>query len=232
MEAAFATAAEAHCKNMYEILTGIQAVVFFITILGCIPYGIWIIHSLWKKRWRRAIFQAAIPIVFFAILAGVSVLCESKIKSDYLVGLFDTEVKLAEPLFQYDSERAFNGDGYSIEVYELPEAIRKRFESVDERLLAEFPKHPSYRNHWKFEPWREAPLEEKFQDHLNFALSGFDSDHEAEIAAHYNSIRKALHRRGTYYAFFYNSPSKHIGDIDFFVVDLVEGRLYIINCNT
>jgi hypothetical protein len=217
---------------MYDILTATQGIVLLITILGCIPYGIWIIYSLFKKRWKRVAIQVSIPIAVYACLAGISALCSSKIHADNLTGLYDAEVKLGPAIFEYDSERAFNGDGYSFSVYELPPAIRKRFESADDSLLSEYPKHPSYRNHWKFEHWREAPLDDKFNEHLDFALSNYDSGNASGLSLHFESIRKALARKGSYYAFFYNNPGGYIGDIDFFIVDLVEGRLYSINHNT
>jgi len=217
---------------MHDIVTAIGGIVLLITILGCIPYGIWIIYSMVKKKWKRVSLQILIPVLVYASLAGVSALSSFKAHADYLVGLYDSEVELGPVIFEYDSERSFNGDGYSFSVYDLPAKIRKRFESADDRLLAEYPKHPSYRNHWQFEHWREAPFDDKFKEHLDFALSSYDFDRESGLSSHFEAIRKALGRKGTFYSLFYNKPGGYIGDIDFFIVDLVEGRLYSINHNT
>jgi hypothetical protein len=217
---------------MNDIVTAIGGIVLLITILGCIPYGIWLIYSLAKRKWKRVGFQIAIPLAVYACLAGASAISGSKAHAEYLVGLYDTEVVLGPAIFEYNSDRAFNGDGYSISVYDLPTKLRKRFESADNRLLNEYPKHPSYRNHWQFEHWREAPFDEKFMEHLNFALSSYDSGKASGLTSCFEAIRKALARKGTFYALFYYKPGGYIGDIDFFVVDLVEGRLYSINHNT
>lgn len=217
---------------MNDLVTAIGGIVLLVTILGCIPYGIWIIYSMFKKKWKRVGFQIAIPVVVYACLAGVSALSRSQAHADYLVGLYDTEVEFGPAIFEYDSERSFNGDGYSFSVYDLPTKIRKRFESADDRLLKGYPKHPSYRNHWQFEYWREAPYDDKFKEHLDFALSSYDSGKASGLSLHFEAIRKALGRKGTYYALFYYKPGRYIGDIDFFIVDLVEGRLYSINHNT
>ena len=217
---------------MDDIVTAIGGIVILVTILGCIPYGIWIIYSMFKKKWKRVGFQIAIPVAVYACLGGVSALSSSKAHAEYLVGLYDAEVELGPAIFEYDSDRSFNGDGYSFSVYDLPAKIRKRFELVDDRLLTEYPKHPSYRNHWQFEHWREAPFDEKFKEHLRFALSSNDSDKASGLYLHFEAIRKALGRKGTYYALFYYKPGEYIGDIDLFIVDLVEGRLYSINHNT
>lgn len=217
---------------MHDIVTAIGGIVLLITILGCIPYGIWIIYSLFKKKWKRVGFQIAIPVAVYACLAGASAFSSSKVRAEYLAGLYDCDVTLGPAVYEYDSDRSFNGDGYSFSVYELPYTIGQRFESVDHRLLTEYPKHPSYRNRWSFERWREAPSDDKFKEYLDFALSSYDSGNAPELTAHFRSIRNALARKGTYYAIFYYRPSNHIENIDLFIVDLVEGRLYSINHNT
>ena len=117
---------------MNDVLMPVIAIVLLITIFGCIPYGIWIIYSLFKKRWKRVVLQIAVPIVIYALLLGVSVLINSKAHTDYINGLYDCKVSLGSAIFEYDSERTFNGDGYSFSVYELPSTVRQRFESVDE----------------------------------------------------------------------------------------------------
>lgn len=217
---------------MDDLVKAIGGIVLTITILGCIPYGIWILHSLFKKKWKRVGFQIAIPVTVYACVAGVSLHSSSRAHADYLVGLFDTEFEPGEAIFEYDSDRAFNGDGYSISVFELPAKIRKRFESADARLLSEFPKLPNWRKEWRFERWSEAPMDDRFKNHLDFALSSYDAGKAPGLSSKFEAIRKALNRKGTYYALFYSGGGASIADIDLFIVDLAEGRLYIINHNT
>ncbi len=208
-------------------------VVIFITVLGCIPYGIWVIISMVKRRWRRVALQIGIPAAFYAALFGTWLVCREKVSQDELAGVYGTEAKLGPAIFEYDSDRAFNGDGYSFAVYELPESIRKRFETADAAFLATYPIRPEYRSKWQSTSWMEAPLDPAYNAHLDFALSSYDSEKAPKMAAHFEAVRRALSRKGAYYACFYNSPSgSHINDIDLFVVDLGDGRLYIINQNT
>jgi hypothetical protein len=217
---------------MSDIVTAIWGIALLVALLGCIPYGIWLVYTAVKRRWKRLGVQIVIPIVAFGLLMAISSILNAGAYDRYLEGLYDTKVSLGKPIFEYDSERAFNGDGYSISVYEMPATIRKRFEAADERLLTDFPKHPSYRDHWSFERWRQSPFDEKFTEYLDFALSSYDAGNAPKLTDHFDAIRAALKRQGTFYAFFYNRPSGHVGDVDFFVVDLVGGRLYSINHNT
>ncbi len=218
--------------NMSHMVTAIWGIAFVVTLFGCIPYGIWVIYTAVKKRWKRVGLQVGIPLAALVLLLGVSAIVNTGAEQRYLDGLFDTKVMLADPIFEFDSERAFNGDGYSISVHELPAAIRTRFEAADERLLTDFPKHPGYRNHWSFERWRRTPFDEKFSKYVDFALRSFDTDRARGLSEQFESIRKALSSDGAYYAFFYYSHGDHIGDIDLFIVDLAGNRLYLINHNT
>lgn len=52
------------------------------------------------------------------------------------------------------------------------------------------------------------------------------------VGSHLEAIQRALASEGAYYAFFYYRAVDHISDIDFFLVDLVNNRLYLVNHNT
>lgn len=217
---------------MRVVVSVIWAIAFLVTLVGCIPYLIWMIRTGVKRRWKRLGFQLGVPMVIFSLLAAVSAVVKAYEYKQYLDGLYDTNVDLGTPVFEYHSARSFNGDGYSISVYEVPSSIRTRFDSADERLLTEFPKHPSYRDHWNFEPWHEAPFDTKFEAYLDFALSRYDADRAPGLAGQFEAIRLSLQRQGTYYAFFHHFAGDYPGDIDLFIVDLVGGRVYLINHNT
>ena len=205
---------------------------FLIAVVGCVPYGIWIIFNCVQKRWKRLSIKVAIPLVTLVTLVGITWVLQTVDNRRYYRGLFDAKVSLRKPLFRYNSERSFQGDGYSISVFEMPARIRNRFESADDRLLSEFPKHPEYRDHWSFERWRGSPFDEKFTQYLDFALSSYDSENEPDLEAHFAAIRRALNGGKAYYSFSFHGTGWLPSDIDFFVVDLERNRLYLINHNT
>src|SRR5690606_3416921 len=151
----------------------------------------------------------------FLLLTGISALVNASDYGRYFAGLYDTEVHLSDPIFEHNSDRSLHGDGYSISVHKLPSSIRKRFASADEKLFAEFPERPNYRNNWNIERWRQSPMDEQFQDHLDFALTstGYNTEDSSELRKHFETIRAALKREGTFYAFFY---SGQVSNIDFF----------------
>ncbi len=217
---------------MEIVTTLIWLAAAILTLIGCIPYGIWLIRTAIQKRWKRLIFQIIIPVMAYAILMVVTSLANKHQYNRDLQDCFDTKVNLKNPLYEYNSERGFNGDGYSISVYELPASIRERFESADERLMKTFPVRPDYREHWNSEHWHKSPFDPQFAKYLEFALARYLADDSSQIVAYHEAIQKALDHPGCYYSFFYNNHDEDVGDIDFFVVDLINNRLYMINHNT
>ena len=206
-------------------------ILFLIAAIG-LAYLIWIIRAALKRQWRKLIILVSIPAVAFGLLCLWGWTSHRFEYARYLEGLFDTKVVLGPVIYSYDSERAFNGDGYSIAVYKLPQSIRDRFTSPDSHLFTEFPKRPDYRSHWKTVFWKQAPFDDSLSTFLDFALSTYDADRAEGLGDQFDAIKTALRKRTTFYALFYNDPGKYVGDIDLFIIDLEADRLYTINHNT
>jgi hypothetical protein len=207
-----------------QIVTSIWGWSILAVLLGCIPYTIWVTGTAIKKRWKKVGIQVAAPVVYFSALAGITALANSGASDRYSRDTYDAEGKFPEPVFKYTPKRSFNGDGASLYVFDIPDQVRLRFEKQDSRLLTEFPKRPHYRSDWKVVSWREAPFDTSLEKYLEFALLA-SSEHSHEI-------REALSRKGTFYSFFHYDHGSSPGNIDFFVVDLIGGRVYEINVNT
>ena len=63
-------------------------------------------------------------------------------------------------------------------------------------------------------------------------MSSVDSAEVPGLEAQFAAIQTSLNRPGAFYAFFVNDHGDHLSDIDFFIVDLEQGRIYLINHNT
>jgi hypothetical protein len=207
-----------------QIVTSIWGWSILAVILGCMPYAIWVTRTAIKKHWKKLGIQVAAPVVYFAVLAGITAFANSGASDRYFRDIYDAEGKYPEPIFKYTPERSFNGDGASLYVFELPDQVRLRFEKQDSRLLTEFPRRPHYRSDWKVVSWKEGPFDTSLEKYLEFALFA-TSEHTKEI-------QEALSRKGTFYSFFHYDHGTSPGNIDFFIVDLIGGRVYEINVNT
>ena len=213
---------------MDELIMGVWAAAILISILGCVPYTIWIICIACKRRWRKLCAWLCIPFVLYLLLLGFTAVADSIARDQYPTGVYDTKVTLGDAVYEYESERAFNGDGYTFMVYRLPAAIKTRFEAADDKLLTKHPSKCSYRSEWRVQNWKAGPLRAEDQKYLDFALLGGDES----LAVHAGAIRKALAGEGAYYAYLHYDHGGFPGNVDFFVVDLENDYLYVINFNT
>lgn len=214
-------------NGMRDVVLLILDLPITIAYVACIPYGVWVWVTAFRGKWKQVARQIACPAVLFAVIWPVSDYLHSVSYAEYLKNIYDTDVSLGTPLYEYESGRALNGDGYSISVYELPPEIRQRFQAADQRLLKHFPQPTGSRSNWGVNHWAEGPFDPQYNTFLDFALSEYDARREPSLAHRFQEIRTVLAHGRTYYAFF-----DYRKNIDFFVIDLDEGRLYVINHNT
>lgn len=202
---------------------------FVLCTFCAIRYVRYMVESTRAKRCRTLAKLIAVPILALGMLIVATRIVARVSYSSYMSDIYDVEVNHGEPIFEYHSSRAFNGDGYSLQVYKLGASIRDRFIVADAYLFEHFPKRSKNRDHWDTVSWREAPCDPDFDVYISFALSGGNG---SGLAEHFDDIRAALKRRGTFYSFFKFDPSTYPMNIDLFIVDLRRGRVYEINCNT
>jgi len=188
---------------------------------------VWCLNRLLMKRWRQFLAVAVIPpaaVAAFLVFALFYTYLERTTDAQ----LFNADADVHEATFAYHSDRSFTGDGYSIVEYKLPQAIRERFLACDEKLLTEFPQHGSNRNGWSTSYWKRGPFDAAQQKFIGFAL-GISEPEVSDVRA---KVLDALSKPTTFYAFFYKKNDDRVSDIDFFVVDLENNRVYMINSNT
>ena len=82
-----------------NLLAGIWAIGYIVTILGCIPYGIWVIISLLKKKWKRVGILLSIPVAAYLCLWGASAICGASIRSDHLPDIYNANAELGPPIY-------------------------------------------------------------------------------------------------------------------------------------
>ena len=211
-------------------------VILLLILIGIIGggaiYVVWIIRSIMRKRFRLLAGLILVPVLLLACLtAGIRVYSGSRYKQ-YLKNVFSVPTDLDTPLFEYDSPRSFHGDGYSFSVYALPASVEARFSNPDVAVTNAFPIRPGYRDDWKTVLWQGTPFPSDYDMYLHFALPSYDRDNRQELQKHFDRIREALSVQGSYFAFFHYDHGDHPGNIDFFLIDLIRKKLYIINHNT
>jgi hypothetical protein len=211
----------------------ILIILFLLSIpIGGIIYLIWMVRTGIKKKWKRLGLQIIAPVLLSVMLLGILNVYQKYYHAkslddhaNYLEGIYATRIqKLPAPIYNYDSGRSFQGDGYSLTVYPLPKVIKNRFQKADKLLLTQYPKFPEYGEDWQTVKWHKSPIDSKYNSYLSFALSdgGLPG-----IKNHLQAINSSLSRPGSFYSFVHRG----LLDIDFFVIDLQQDKVYHINHN-
>ncbi|TGK82090.1 hypothetical protein EHQ24_12520 [Leptospira noumeaensis] len=139
-------------------------------------------------------------------------------------------------VFAYHSERAWNGDGYSIQIFEISEETAQYFLTPKKDFFNEFPLLPEYQNHWTKVNWKKTPIQKNELLYLKFALDGSYNieatiNRKTEIPS--KLVTSILNESNNYYAYFYNSHGDGwVGDIDLFIISPKRKMLIMINHNT
>jgi len=137
---------------------------------------------------------------------------------------------LFQPIYDYDSQRSFTGDGFSILVFNLSERHASYFSTPPKSFYRDYPKKPLFsRGHWDQMNWRTGKPRVDEQRVIHFALQ-FSNIPSVEL--YLKQIRISLAKPTTHYAYLYYKATGTVSDIDFFVIDPIDKRLYVINCQT
>lgn len=160
------------------------------------------------------------------ILPGSSVYHER----EYTQTMTGHSFTFQKKLYNYDSPRSFHGDGYSITIYEI---APKDIDSIKEReieLINNYPKRGEYRQNWKVEKWKKAPMDSGDYQIMDFAFSEYDPDED--LKKWFSIIRKSLESEEVYYGYLYKGDKDWPMNVDFYLIDKQKNRMVIINHNT
>lgn len=200
-------------------------------LLAVIPLLVYVVILATRRQWKKIACWTLIPLGIYLPFSGLVLAVSHHHFSTTHHRIFGAKFDLGEPLFEYQSPRGFNGDGYSIRVYPLPDVVRQRFSAAD-RGLPQLPPTSFDRKDWQSQPWQAAPLAPEFEKHLAFTLALYDQRQNQDLLNAFSAIREALAGPSAYYAFRYYMHGDHPGNIDFYLVDLADGKIYLINHNT
>ena len=191
---------------------------------------------IWKNRNERTRFKLILNVTLFSIMFiyltyQTRMLPGSQAISDrfYVAELTGNQFWVTAS-FQNNSERAFNGDGYSIYIYEISDDVANSFLTPTSGFFTEFPK--SDRNSWTKVTWSKSPIKESEHKILDFAIWTRSTLAESNKLKETKLIRRILAEKGNYYAYAVSIQSYGVSDVDFYILSPKEKKLICINKNT
>ena len=152
--------------------------------------------------------------------------------------LFGKHFYLGNIISSYNSERAFNGDGYSIYVFEMSEELSTYITDNFLTIKDIYPDKPYFRVEWTtdwiIEKWRDTPFNEEEKWLYNFAIDA-EYQYENDLTDKSNAtksisyFKKLMNEEGSFYSYNYYSMGMNI---DFFVFNIEDNILVFINHDT
>lgn len=172
-----------------------------------------------------------LPGFYWRILPGSELIwkpIEKIQEKKYNRELTGIEFNDGDLVYEYKTQRAFNGDGYSIWIYKIDDQTAEYFKNPKEEF---FNKHPKtkLRSDWESEFWKRTPFDKKEQKFFDFAHS--------ELNELNFELEDLLYENGNYYAYEYYVHNlgklKYItGNIDFYILCPNRKLIVKINHNT
>ena len=214
---------------MFELISYAFVAAFWVAIFFA---GRAAVRGVRSRRYVRSIgFSLLVVALLWAGLhLGLTPGASAYARYRYLRELFGRSFALASPRLSYHSARSFNGDGYSIEVFDTPDALSRWASSPPPEFTTQFPMRPSYRSHWSGVHWRQTPISADDQKFIEFAL-GEQAD-SSDLKAAKELLARLVKEPGDYFAYFYYMHGKHVGDLDFFLLSPSERVFIMLNSNT
>lgn len=204
----------------------------FYAVLGLLG---WSMYRSWRKRrWISLSVRScalAVLVVYpgfsWGILPGSSIYWDLR-QTQELTG---RSFLLGKPKLSYNGERAFNGDGYSIEVYEISQSVAVALEHPKSDFFQLFPSQVSIRGHWQRVTWQKTPThpnEALYFEFMSIDLGkvGRNPNDPEDLAA------ELLSEEGNYYAYNYFMHAEYPGNVDLFILSPKRRLLVIANHNT
>ena len=149
----------------------------------------------------------------------------------YCQALFGRWMMLSKARLTYDSPRAFNGDGYSIDVIDMSEEFWSWLEANKVELIADYPKKPSIRSEWEQVLWHKTPITDAETNYLEFATVEY-GESEGQLAQARELLLKLATADGSIIAYCHKTVSYGIADIDFYLLN-PRAKVFIrVNHNT
>ena len=206
-----------------------------------VPFILWALWMFWaykKKKKPLFYFQLVILVLAVGYLSfslGLFPGSQSYYSKKYTAELTGQEFLLDKLEYSYDSDRSFNGDGYSIAVYNIDDDISKLFINPDPQFFVNYPAKNDSRKDWSLSKWKKTPVSDKDQKFIDFALSPISPQDKKEsegIKKQFELIRKMLKDDGHYYSYLYKINGSMIGNVDFYILSVKDKKIIFINHNT
>lgn len=151
--------------------------------------------------------------------------CSTSFFKDDLSLKLDIEKVEIENSKTLDEWAGMQGDGFILEVYDLSEKTIQDFENKSSK---ELPDKKEKDENWQKYNWSKTPVDSSFNKVFIMCLN-YSSDNQ-ELKTQLNEIGKLIEREdGAYYSFYYKPDKENPQNVQLFILDSKNRKLYAID---
>jgi len=153
------------------------------------------------------------------ILVLVSFLVLTSCGRSFETILGQENIEIEEKIYSKDTENITNGEGYLFEIYQLSKKSIDRF--IKDKNKIEYPKRTNYVDN--IVHWSKPPVLN--DDILELVFSNYTTDPIEKQQL--SSLKKAIENVSNYYAFGHSETDGYIYRVQFYLIEVNTGRLFI-----
>lgn len=206
-------------------------IVIGIAILLVLSY-IGLIFVYFKlKNFKIALVLILVPFILY----GGLVIYGYIYSISYKTNIYSLNYKQEETLYDYDTERDFHGDGYSIKVDSISKSDIDYFKNIDFEILKKYPLYHYHSNEYRIERWKKTPFDLKdtlpcwlaFHHFGKIILNGLDEGNK--FNKYSNMAQQFLSDSGNYYSYFFYEHPYGCNSVDLFIISPKNAIIIEIN---
>jgi hypothetical protein len=207
---------------------------FLAGFFGLMAYVVWQGYANFKaRRMTEGILMIVLCVGMFGFGAWIGAIPGFGFVREgvYCQNLFGRWMALPQPRLNYDSARSFHGDGYSINVIDMPEDFWSWLKANEASLLKSYPKKPFVRDDWVQVLWHRSPLLDAEKPFLDFASAQYGGavGQHAEARELFLTLATS---EGSIIAYCHKTFSDRVSDIDFYLLNPHKKVFISVNHNT
>jgi hypothetical protein len=144
-------------------------------------------------------------------------------KSDLsqILGIEKIEI---ENIQTFNEIAGIQGEGYILEIYTLSE---KTIQAFINNPIKNLPDKQEEGKEWHKYNWSTFPIDSSYSEVFNMCL--YNSGYNKKLKVKLNEIKRLIEKEGVYYSFYYRPDKEHLQNVQLFILDVQNRKLYAID---
>lgn len=161
-------------------------------------------------------------VIYISLLVLIG--CHKPIFKERIPIIFGIDNFELKVIANFDEFGGF-GEGYTFEIYEVSEGGIQAFINLKVKEISQYKDDSS----WKKVDWELAPADKLNEEVLIMCLNYANGN--SKLKMFLTDAKKALQKEETYYSFYYKPNLENPQDVQLFIIDVRQKKLYVIESN-